>query len=561
MIYVSDMSQCKPAAALSQLQEKGRWTLIPYETEEVSGTMVSAFSYINAPELTLPLGVSGWHAVYVGYWNPYYVYDEGTIVKFRLSGDPAFCRVREPQFWVSQTETAIQEVFYKYADLTGQDFVIGKVNGARAQKTMVAYIRLVPLQPEHVSAIQEDRAQTDTKNLVATIDGISYLWSCEYKTEEHILELVECFRHSDVDKVLWAVNYGDLTNYPSDVATFWPEHNRASLVEGAGTTPYILGMKGAYNTFLDVISSKGIIPQEVIADHVHEMGLKFDIMFRLSISGGLPPNRDEHGLVARHPEFRQVLRDGTLVEKASYAFAEVRAFMHSLIREATSRFDVDGINLCFVRGPRFVAYEQPVLDDFQREYGEDAREVEPTDPRLHAVHARYMSEFVRGARRILDEIGQAKGKRLELSIWVWPNEQDMWCGDTPAAEGLDSRGWIEEGLLDSVICENGLNEEDLAWCKKHGCEFILFPGYRDPTPTTPKTIAEGYQKGVDGIAIWDIDLNWSDPGMWAWQRRAGHQDEMSSWEESASDRRRVPLLTVGGYNAAQGLQASVYSGG
>ncbi|MCK5381481.1 MAG: hypothetical protein KAJ81_08420, partial [Candidatus Latescibacteria bacterium] len=71
MIYLSDMSQCKPASALSEKQEKGHWTLIPYETEEVSGTLVSALSFITAPELTLPLGVSGWHSIYVGYWNPY----------------------------------------------------------------------------------------------------------------------------------------------------------------------------------------------------------------------------------------------------------------------------------------------------------------------------------------------------------------------------------------------------------------------------------------------------------------------------------------------------------
>ena len=558
MIYVSDMSQCQPAAALSHRQEKGHWTLIPYATEEVSGTLVSALSFISAPELTLPLGVSGWHAVYVGYWNPYYAYDNGIIIKFRLSGDAAFCRVREPEICVSQTETAIQEVFFKHADLAGQEFVIGKVNGRAAQKTLVAYVKLVPLSDAQVEAIQEDRARTETRKLVATIDGM-FFWGNEYKTREQIMEQSECYRHSDVGKVLWAVNYGETSNYPSAVATFWPDRSRARLVEGAGTTPYILGQKGAYDTFLDVISSKGIVPQEVIAEHVHGMGLKFDIMFRLGITGGLPPYRDEDGFVARHPEFRQVMRDGTPVEKASYAFPEVREFMLSLIREAASRFDVDGINLCFVRGPHFVVYEQPIVDDFRREYGEDARQVDPTDPRLHAVRARHMGDFVRGARRILDEIGQQKGKRLELSIWAWPNGQEVWCGETPMAEGLDIRGWIAAGLLDSFICQEGVNEEDLACCKQHGCEFILFPGYREPTPTTPKTIAEGYQKGVDGIAIWDIDPD--DPGTWAWMRRAGHRGEMASWDERVSERRRIPLLSVGGLDVAQGLQASVYSGG
>ena len=112
-----------------------------------------------------------------------------------------------------------------------------------------------------------------------------FFWSNEYTTREHILEQVEWYRHSDVGKVLWAVNYGDIANYPSEVAAFWAaDHNRALLVEGAGTTPYIRGQKGAYDTFVDMISSKGIIPQEVIAENTQEMGTEFDIMFRLGIT-------------------------------------------------------------------------------------------------------------------------------------------------------------------------------------------------------------------------------------------------------------------------------------
>ena len=135
----------------------------------------------------------------------------------------------------------------------------------------------------------------------------------------------------------------------------------------------------------------------------------------------------------------------------------------------------------------------------------------------------------------------------------------MWCGKTPAEEGLDIQGWIEEGLLDSFICQEGVDPEDLACCKRHDCQFILFPGYREPMPTTPKTVAEGYRKGVDGMAIWDIDPD--DPERWEWIRRIGHREEMESWEGHVSECRRIPLVIVGGFDVAQGLQASVYSGG
>lgn len=71
---------------------------------------------------------------------------------------------------------------------------------------------------------------------------------------------------------------------------------------------------------LKAFAAQGILPQRIAADHAHAMGLRFDLMFRLGILGGicLSPGSEDH-FVRRHPEFRQVLRDGTVLEKASHA--------------------------------------------------------------------------------------------------------------------------------------------------------------------------------------------------------------------------------------------------
>ena len=132
-----------------------------------------------------------------------------------------------------------------------------------------------------------------------------------------------------------------------------------------------------------------------------------------------------------HPEYRQVLRDGTVIEKASYAFPEVQQLMLNLIREATTLIDADGINLCYTRGPRFLSYEQPILDAFTSKYGEDARSVDPEDPRLLEVRAGIMTGFMYKVRQTLDEVGAEKGKRLELSVWAWPHDQNVWLGKRP----------------------------------------------------------------------------------------------------------------------------------
>ena len=560
---ISDMNRCQPSSSLSTKPEQGKWQLIPYEAEGVSGTMIGAASFIDAPSVTIPLGVSGWHAVYVAYWNPSYAYDGGTVVKVKLSGAPCFRRFREGVRCRSQTETSLREVLLDHADLTGRDLVIGKANGPLGQKAYVAYVKLVPLSQAQVAAIERDRAQADTRRLVATIDGASYFHHGECTRPEHVRELVEPYRHSDVGKVLWAVNYGDRTNYPSKIGSFVGSDGcRSHLVQGRGTNPYIIGEKAMWES-LRSFAASGTLPQEIAAEHAHRMGLKFDVMFRLGISRHLPPERHDsaQGFVARHPQCRQVLRDGTIIEKASYAFSEVRQFMLSLIREATETFDVDGINLCFVRGPHFTSYEQPLLDDFQKEYGEDARKVDPADPRLLKTRASYLTQFVRGARQVLDEVGKGKGKRLTLSIWAWPSKRNVWCGRTPLEEGLDVKVWICEGLLDSIICQEGIDQDYIALGQQHGCKFVLFTGYRGDKAMSPKTITEAHRAGVSDFAYWDIDCAQDSPEAWTWLSRVGHREEMAAWDQRAPAVRYVRLKRIAGLDASKGLQQTVYSGG
>ena len=570
--YLSQMDRCQPTSALSTGKEKGKWQLLTYETDEVNGTMISASSYINAPDVTLPLDACGWHAVYVGYLHPFFAYDGRFLVKLKLTDDAAFRVIVEPERLRAMSPetpeaTYIREVFFKTADLTGQDLVIGKSNGVLGRTSHIAYVKLVPLSPQEVERIQEDRARTDTRNLVVSIDGTSYFHERECTRPEHILEIVEPYRYSDVGRILWAVVHGSHVLYRSQVqdAVFHGDDPRAQLVEGAGANSYILGEVQMAET-LTTLAAKGVFTHQLAAEHAHAMGLKFELMFRLGILGGVPAGLQDPGnLVCRYPEFRQVLRDGTVVEKASYAFPEVRQFMLSLVRESVERFDVDGINLCFTRAPHFLLYEKPVLDAFRSKYGQDAREFHFTDPRLCEIRAGFMTDFVRRVRQVLNEVGQAKGKQLELSVWVWPMEESPHKGErikdyarTMIEEGLDIRTWLGEGLLDSVICESGIDQECMNLCRAHGCRFFLFTGVGERA-MSPKTITQAYKAGVNGFACWDVDGHQYDPEQWAWLSRIGHREEMENWEEQLT--RLIRVREIAGSDLIQGLFASIYSGG
>ncbi len=375
-------------------------------------------------------------------------------------------------------------------------------------------------------------------------------------------EIVERYRYSDVGKVLLAVNSGDMTWYPGSKVgrQYTGDDSRVLLVDQSKNMPgsYVWSEKTMRDSLV-ALSAKGISVENTLAQHAHSMGLRLDIMYRLGIGGHLPPYRSEKAYVQVHPEFRQLTKDGTPAEKASYAFPEVREFMLNLIREGVERFDVDGINLCFTRGPHFVYYEKPVLDAFKAKYGEDARTVDPADPRLSEVKAVFMTDFVRQARKILDEVGKKKGRRLEMSVWVWPSAKNVWLGKTPIQEGLDVKGWIREGLLDSVICQEGFDEEYMKLGKEKNCEFIYFSGFTGEKAMSPANAVAGYKAGVDGFAYWDIDSVQDTPSYWQWLSRIGHRDEMENWKDPG--RTLMPLRSIGGFDVIQSLEQDVYSGG
>lgn len=87
------------------------WQPVPYGSEALSGTLVTAASFVHAPELRLPLGATRWHAVYLGDWHPEFAYDGGLTLKVKLSDAPAFRRIRDDSSPDTQDATYLREVY------------------------------------------------------------------------------------------------------------------------------------------------------------------------------------------------------------------------------------------------------------------------------------------------------------------------------------------------------------------------------------------------------------------------------------------------------------------
>lgn len=564
-IIISDMSRCTPKAALSDTTQPGKWRLLPYQTADIKGVMIAAGSFINAPEVTLSPKVTGWHAVYLGVWNPEFAYDGTPVIKTRLSTDSAFRQIHIRGGADTQDVTALREIYFTSEDLTNKDLVFGKANGLIARSSYIAYVKLVPLSQQEAKKIIEDRADRTKRNLTATIDGISYFHYSEVTRPEHICEEVELYKNSDVGTVLWAVTNGFVVGYPTKVkdALFIADPTtRAAMLTGGGSSDYLRGERQIYET-LQSLAEKNLIAPQIAATRAKELGMKFDLMFRIGTNGAIegigPVWSGKDVYTRRYPQYRQVMRDGTILEKVSLAYPAVQEFQLQLIREAIEKVDCDGINLCFVRGPHHIAFEKPVIDLFRKKYNEDATKVGADDPRLGEVRATFMNEFIRSVRKALDEQGAKKKRRIELSVWVWPGGENVWLGGTPQLEGLDIKRWVEAKLVDTVICQNGIDPEILTLAKSGKCRFVLFTGYTGEKAMSPATISKAYEAGVDEFAFWDIDSAQIYPEAWEWISRIGHRDEMRAWKEKPNY--YYPLINVNGVDVKNGMAGSIYSGG
>ncbi|MDP7399479.1 MAG: hypothetical protein QF541_21600 [Lentisphaeria bacterium] len=514
--FITDMGACKPASALSSKATDSAWQVVDYETADFKGRMICAQSLVQAPEVTLPLNAGGWHAFSVGFWPGIY-YD--SRIKYRLSGEEIFTVADHhdrpgagggPNQW---NRTDLLETFPRFADLTGQDLVFGKQNhSTQSLKAFIAYVKLEPLTDEQVQLIRKNRARKDTRRLLSLIDGEGFFSSHVPYTRNELLESVEPYRDSDVGVVFWGVNLGDLTYYPSDVGRFYYSPGGAYALQ--------CRKEGAESLF--ELDRQGIVPYRAACEHCHSMGLEFHTYYRLSMydhDGPCNIFSTDSFFLKDHPECRIVAKDGTPLPKASYAFPETRDFMVSLMEEAMQT-EIDGVALCFTRGPEYFGYEQPIIDEFQLRYGEDPRGLPDDDPRLLDLRAEHLTEFIRQVRKSADEHGKRRGRRIQVSAWLEFTDERM------RYFSYDCYRWLKEELLDIVIAENP--PELLKLAREKGCRiFQQQTNHATPAPEQVTSMQNALVKGLEGIAIWDLDAGQYEPEAWAVLKRLGHTDEVA----------------------------------
>jgi hypothetical protein len=131
-IWLSDLSKCLPADAISRDIERGKWIAVDYEVQEGKGIMLFALPGTQARPLTLKLNATGWYQVRLGFFYGFHAGGvQNRILCAKLSKDVSFSRFCLEQIYAKDGSypekliswSDIAEVFWTCADLTGQDLM------------------------------------------------------------------------------------------------------------------------------------------------------------------------------------------------------------------------------------------------------------------------------------------------------------------------------------------------------------------------------------------------------------------------------------------------------
>ena len=189
-----------------------------------------------------------------------------------------------------------------------------------------------------------------------------------------------------------------------------------------------------------------------------------------------------HYLIGRGEEVPGPTLEWGIRTGLDYAVSEVREYMASIVIELVSHFDVDGIELDYMRHPAFFRIEEAYANRY------------------------LMTDFVAFVRRQMDEIGDRKGKPLDLIVRVPPTLRDC------SRIGLDAGAWIEEGLVDAVIAGGGfipfetpirefVDKAEGTGVRIYGCLEALRPTLDE---LTMRAISSRYhEQGVDGLYLFN----------------------------------------------------------
>jgi hypothetical protein len=280
-----------------------------------------------------------------------------------------------------------------------------------------------------------------------------------------------------VDTIAWSIlgGWADAPVYDSKVQpTYGDAH---------GAPP---AYWNAVSKNVKALIASGHCPLHIVIDFAHKNDMELFAAVRMNdchdsfIPGDVPRDKDKHPL-------------GLYVISQDWSHKEVRDRKFEIIEEVCQCYDIDGVNLNYIRHPVFFSPTMrglPLTDD----------------------EAEIMTAFMRRIRRLTEADGARRGRPILISAIV-PD-------DLPLARkvGLDVKTWNEEDLIDMVTPSLGYApfslpvKEFTDLAHKHGVKVYPCINRKAPQHVANSAVSEGfcgvatnwYRRGADGLFFWNL---------------------------------------------------------
>lgn len=250
-------------------------------------------------------------------------------------------------------------------------------------------------------------------------------------TIEGLHEFIDVYADTQLSKMFLNVN-GKCTSFDSKVWTRAWDDLKGSPVEERDLLPY----SGRGN--MRLLHERGLDPYAVWIDRCREHGIAGCLSMRMNdVHHTHEPEHPNNSVFWReHPECWRVQppNEGGIHNHwergLDYEHEEVREYNLALIRELFERYDMDGLELDFMRDAYCFA------------------------PGREQVGLNILTDFVRTVRGLSQEWSAKRGHAIELSVRVPATPE------TAAGFGLDGVRWAQEGLIDLLVVASYIHSTD-----------------------------------------------------------------------------------------------------
>jgi parallel beta-helix repeat protein len=280
----------------------------------------------------------------------------------------------------------------------------------------------LPLVAETVSPLPA------TRRFLYNNDGTNILMSSDSLTLREVYGRIDPLVAGGITTFLHNVNIGQTMGYPSAAGEMYCwEPPAGKNLEGWD----LLGRR--MNDNLVRMLRDSLDPVGVVVNRSRLRGMESFLTFRMNELHDV--DRPGSPLLSRfwrdHPLFRVGGYEGWGAYALNYANPAVRDYFFALLSEVCGRYDMDGLELDFMRFPYYFPFHP--------------------DSMVH--HTKTMTEFVERVRRMTDGLASARGRPLMLAARVPSSLKGC------AHVGLDPAGWCRRGLVDFLTVAPFLSTE------------------------------------------------------------------------------------------------------